>query len=106
MAAFKGSRQLHWSVKLRAKLEVAQEISDEILAEKQEDERTLLIGTLSVKDWRIVRRCRGESALLDAAEGGPAALAALVEQMYSWAVKPKPKTKDLKSFSFAEPALI
>lgn len=108
--AFKGSRQLYWSNGLRAKLEIGQEVSDEILAQKEEDERALLIGELSVKDWQIVRRVRGEAALLDAAEGGKEALAALVEQMYSQAVKSKPKSKpknqDLKSFSFAEPALI
>ena len=88
--AFKGSRQLHWSIGLREKLEVGQEVSDKILADQPDDERALLIGTLTVEQWRIVRRNRAESTVLDAAEGGPDSLAALLAFLEAGKVKKPP----------------
>ena len=79
--AFKGSRQLHWSAGLRAELELGKEVSDEILAERPDDERAIWVGELTVEDWRAVRRGRAEAAVLDAAEGGPESLAAILQQL-------------------------
>lgn len=87
--AFKGSRQLYWSNGLRAALELAQEVSDEVLAERPDDERAILVGTLTLEDWRAIRRCRAESVVLDAAEGGPDALAAILDQLAGLSVKPQ-----------------
>lgn len=89
-AAFKGSRQLYWSNGLRAALELGQDVSDEILAERPDDEQAILVGTLTVEDWRAVRRCRAESAVLDAAEGGPDAMAAVLDQITVLASRPVP----------------
>lgn len=85
--AFKGSRQLHWSAGLRAELELGKEVSDEILAERPDDERAIWVGELTVEDWRAVRRGRAEAAVLDAAEGGPESLAAILQQLRSKAEK-------------------
>lgn len=79
--AMKGSRQLHWSVKLRDKLDVGQEVSDEALVELAEDERATLIGELTVEQWRAVRRAKAEAALLDAAESHPDAFYGLLAHL-------------------------
>lgn len=80
-AAFKGSRQLHWSTKLREKLDVGQEVSDDVLVAAEDDERALLIGELSVEQWRIVRKVKAEAALLDAAESHPDAFHGLLAHL-------------------------
>lgn len=84
--AFKGRRQLYWSNGLRKRLDMGQEVADEVLAERPDDERAYLVGTLSVEDWRVVRRCRAESVVLDAAEAGPESMAAVLDQLQSVSV--------------------
>lgn len=79
--AFKGSRQLYWSNGLRNKLDLNKEVSDEILAEQPDDERAILIAELTVSDWRIIRSNKAEAAILDAAEGGPAAVESLLDSL-------------------------
>ena len=69
--AFKGRRQLHWSVGLRAKLLPEQvELSDQQIVERPEDERAVLLAELSTEQWRSIRRARAEASVLDAAEAG------------------------------------
>ena len=69
--AFKGRRQLHWSVGLRAKLLPDQvELSDQQIVERPEDERAVLLAELSTEQWRSIRRARAEASVLDAAEAG------------------------------------
>ena len=69
--AFKGRRQLHWSVGLRAKLLPEQvELSDQQIVERPEDERAVLLAELSTEQWRSIRRARAEASVLDAAESG------------------------------------
>ena len=69
--AFKGRRQLHWSVGLRAKLLPEQvELSDQQIVERPEDERAILLAELSTEQWRSIRRARAEASVLDAAESG------------------------------------
>ncbi|MBM7457293.1 hypothetical protein HNR62_003205, partial [Oceanisphaera litoralis] len=100
--AFKGRRQLYWSNGLRKRLELGQEVSDEILAERPDDERAYLVGTLSVEDWRAVRRCRAESAVLDAAEGGPESMAAVLDQITDLASRPVPCSDGKPAVSHAQ----
>lgn len=80
-AAFKGSRQLHWSAGLRDKLGLTKEVSDEVLAAQPDDERASLVATITPEDWRIIRRFRSEAAILDAAEGGRSAVDSLIERL-------------------------
>ena len=69
--AFKGRRQLHWSVGLRAKLLPDQvELSDQQIVERPEDERAVLLAELSTEQWRSIRRAKAEASVLDAAEAG------------------------------------
>lgn len=69
--AFKGRRQLHWSVGLRAiLLPEAVELSDQQIVERPEDERAVLLAELSTEQWRSIRRARAEASVLDAAEAG------------------------------------
>lgn len=88
--AFKGSRQLYWSNGLRKKLELSQEVSDEILADQPDDERATLIAELTVQDWRIIRKNKAESAILDAAEGGPDAVESLLDSLEFPTYRPPP----------------
>ena len=69
--AFKGRRQLHWSVGLRAKLLPEQvELSDQQIVERPEDERAVLLAELSTEQWRSIRRAKAEASVLDADEAG------------------------------------
>lgn len=65
---FKGRRQLYWSNGLRAKLELAKELTDEQLAEKQDDENAMLLAIITPEQWKIIRRLKVQSLLLDIAE--------------------------------------
>ena len=77
--AFKGRRQLHWSVGLRAKLLPDQvELSDQQIVERPDDERAVLLAELSADDWKAIRRVHGQAAVLDAAERGKDELAAVL----------------------------
>ena len=77
--AFKGRRQLHWSVGLRAKLLPEQvELSDQQIVERPDDERAILLAELSTDDWKAIRRVHGQAAVLEAAERGKDELAAVL----------------------------
>lgn len=69
--AFKGRRQLHWSVGLRAKLALSKELTDEELAAKPDDERALILATLTDEEWRGIRIRGHEAHILDVAESAP-----------------------------------
>lgn len=66
--AFKGARQLYWSNGLRNLLSMSKEISDKELVDIPEDERSILLGTLSFEQWKIIRRKKLEPVLLSIAE--------------------------------------
>ena len=65
--AFKGKRQLTWSPGLKKRFAIG-ELSDEELAAKQDD-LALLLGTLTVDQWRDVLRVEGRGLLLQLAAG-------------------------------------
>lgn len=65
---FKGRRQLYWSNGLRAKLELSKELTDEQLAEKQDDENAMLLAIITPEQWKIIRRLKVQSLLLDIGE--------------------------------------
>lgn len=76
-AAMKGAAQLYWSRGLKALVGV-DEISDEAIAERADDEAVLL-GRLLPAQWEVVLRAGARAQLLDAAElGGWEAVLALL----------------------------
>lgn len=79
--AFKGSRQLYWSRGLRASLGLDQEITDQALVDRPDDEKSLWLAELSTKDWKAIRRANAESAVLDAAESSQEELTAVLGQV-------------------------
>lgn len=79
--AFKGRRQLHWSVGLRAKLLPGNvELSDQELVDRPDDDRAVLLATISSDDWRCVRRAKAQAAVLDAAESDPRLISVVIDQ--------------------------
>jgi hypothetical protein len=67
--AFKGKRQLHWSVGLRKRLLPKNvELTDLELAEQAEDERTDIMSGITPEQWKVIRRFRKQSDLQNAAE--------------------------------------
>lgn len=74
-----GSRQLHWSVGLRAKLALAPEMTDEQVAEKITDEVSVHLATITTEQWRSIRRAKAESKILDVAEHNQLLVMAVVE---------------------------
>lgn len=62
---FKGKRQLHWSKGLKARYAI-EDVSDDHLSERIE-ERAVLLGLLTVDQWREVLKVDGRGALLDVA---------------------------------------
>jgi hypothetical protein len=79
--SFKGRRQLFWSVGLRAKLDLAPELSDQELVDLPDDERASLLATLDDDDWRAVRRFRQEAHVLTVAESNPSLLRQVVQSL-------------------------
>jgi hypothetical protein len=80
--AFKGRRQLHWSVGLRAKLLPEQvELSDQQIVERPEDERAVLLAELTTEQWRSIRRAKSEASVLDAAEAGASVLGVVLSHI-------------------------
>lgn len=65
--AFEGRRQLYWSNGLKKLLAIA-ELSDEEIAHNSEEERALLLATITDEQWKLIYRRRMESAVLDLAE--------------------------------------
>lgn len=64
--SFKGKRQLHWSKGLKKRFAIG-ELSDEELAGQQEDQAVLL-GAISLEQWRAVLRYEGRATVLELAE--------------------------------------
>ena len=80
--AFKGRRQLHWSVGLRAKLLPDQvELSDQELVDLPDDERASLLSSITADQWRAIRRARAQASILDAAESDPRLIQVLIDQI-------------------------
>ena len=76
-AVMKGAAQLYWSRGLKALVGV-DEISDEAIAERADDE-AILLGRLLPAQWEVVLRAGARAQLLDAAElGGWEAVLALL----------------------------
>ena len=66
---FKGKRQLSWSNGLKARFYVDEKTDEELAAER--DDRAVLLGLLTVDQWRDVLKVDGRGVLLDiAAKGG------------------------------------
>lgn len=66
---FKGKRQLSWSNGLKARFMVDEKTDEELSQEK--DDRAVLLGLLTVDQWRDVLKVDGRGVLLDiAAKGG------------------------------------
>lgn len=65
---FKGKRQLHWSRGLKARFAV-EEATDEQLANKIED-RAVLLGQITLEQWRSVLAVEGRGHLLQLATVG------------------------------------
>ena len=65
--AFTGRRQLYWSNGLKKLLSVV-ELSDEEISHKPEDEKSLLLATITDDQWWLIYRRHMESAVLDLAE--------------------------------------
>lgn len=72
--AFAGRRQLYWSNGLRLLLQISNELSDEELANKAEDEQASVLATLTSVQWKAIRRFRQEAHILTVAEANPAML--------------------------------
>lgn len=64
--AFKGKRQLHWSARLK-KLFGIGDLSDEELANKQDD-KAVLLGTITLDQWRYIIQREARSLILELAE--------------------------------------
>lgn len=76
--AFEGRRQLYWSNGLKKLLAIA-ELSDEEIAHKPEDEKALLLASISDEQWKLIYRGHNESAVLDLAEVSVDALRRFLE---------------------------
>ena len=56
-------------------------VTDEELAAKAEDERASVLATITVAQWRAIRRFHQEAHLLTVAEDSPALLATTIERL-------------------------
>lgn len=65
--AFAGRRQLHWSKGLKKLLAIA-DLSDDEIANKPDDEQSLLLAVITDEQWRLIYRRGFEAAVLDLAE--------------------------------------
>lgn len=66
--SFSGKRQLYWSNGLRSLLNMSKEISDSELAELPDDEITILLASITVEQWKIIRKNKQQANLLTIAE--------------------------------------
>lgn len=64
--AFRGKRQLYWSPGLKARFEL-EDLDDEELASGADD-RALLLGTITLEQWRAVLRFNARCLVLELAE--------------------------------------
>ena len=79
--AFHGRRQLYWSNGLRDLLGLSRELTDEELAAKAEDEQATVLATITIGQWRAIRRFHQEAHLLTVAEDAPTLLATTIERL-------------------------
>jgi hypothetical protein len=79
--AFHGRRQLYWSNGLRDLLGLSRELTDEEVAAKAEDEQATVLATITVGQWRAIRRFHQEAHLLTVAEDAPTLLATTIERL-------------------------
>lgn len=78
---FKGKRQLHWSRGLKKRYAIG-ERTDEQLATEQEDDFTVLLGTITMDQWRDVLAVEGRgTVLLVASRSGWSAVLHYLEQI-------------------------
>ena len=72
---FKGKRQLHWSRGLKARFAIGEK-NDEELAQEKEDDFAVLLGTITMEQWRDVLAVEGRGLVLSiaASSGWPAVL--------------------------------
>lgn len=77
-AAFAGRRQLYWSNGLRAKLELAKELSDEELVARPDEEDSSVLATLTLEQWKAIRRKGQQAHILTVAESAPGLLQQVV----------------------------
>lgn len=70
---FKGKRQLHWSRGLKKRYAIGEKSDDQLAGEK-EDSLELLLGTITLEQWRDVLAVEGRGAVLSlaASHGWPA----------------------------------
>jgi hypothetical protein len=97
--AFKGKRQLVWSRGLRRALGLDKEKSDEELA-KATDEPSVLLGQISLAQWRVILANDARAEVLEVASSGDAG--ALAEFLQSFTVKPLPARKTFDVHKQAE----
>lgn len=76
-----GARQLYWSNGLRAKLALAPELTDEQLAEKITDERSVHLANVSMEEWKAIRKAKAEPHILTAAESLPTGSSAILSEI-------------------------
>lgn len=77
----KGERQIYMSPKLRTRLELGKEKTDEEIAVEQE-EIAILLASLSAGAWRVVLANDARGELLEAAAGGdPAVVSSLLQRL-------------------------
>ena len=96
-ACFKGKRQLHWSSRLKKHFHIG-ELTDEELAHKQDD-KAVLLGTITLDQWRAVLRKEARSLLLDLAEQGWEAVTFFLDSLPTESViapgEPSSKLKEI-----------
>jgi replication protein len=81
-AAFKGQRQLYWSPKLRAVLQMGRLFTDAELAALEDTKPEYEdVGEISREDWALVLAHGHEDEVLAASEGGAAGLEAALAEL-------------------------
>lgn len=66
---FKGKRQLHWSRGLKARYAIGEK-NDEQLAGDAEDDLSILLGLITMEQWRDVLAVEGRASVLSIATSG------------------------------------
>lgn len=79
---FKGKRQLHWSAGLKKRYAIGEATDEEIAV--QMDDYAVMLGTITLEQWRDVLRVEGRGVLLQiAASGGWDAVCRFMETIDS-----------------------
>lgn len=69
--AFKNKRQLYWSNGLRRLLVLDDSLSDEDLVDKPDEVEAVKLADITPEQWKLIRKKKLESYLLDLAENSP-----------------------------------